>query len=131
MTPDDFKKLCANNRYVPAGTDADGTVSFRKAPIPDHRDPGTLPLVERNPSDGALGQRQIQAIPPGRVLVRVTSFRTRLLDEDNLCEKYYIDLCRYAGIIRQDHPGAATIEVRQKKIGPKEPEFVRIEIFEA
>ena len=86
--------------------------------------------LERHPGHGTLGAPQIQAKTGRRVLVRVTSFRRRLLDEDNLCEKYHVDLCRYAGILPSDQANKAKIEVLQEKIKGKELEFTRIEIFD-
>jgi len=76
-----------------------------------------------------MGAVQVQKAIGGSFLVRVTSYRRRLLDEDNLCEKFHVDLCRYAGIIPSDAPGQTKIEVSQKKVGSKEAEFVRIEIY--
>lgn len=92
-------------------------------------DTGTAPKLERHSGDGALEEAQAKKPTGRRVLVRVTSFRTRLLDEDNLCEKYHVDLLRYAGILPSDAPGATKIEVAQKKVGKGEREFVRIEVF--
>lgn len=85
--------------------------------------------LERNPGNGTLGARQIQMPASGRFLVRLTSVRTRLLDEDNLCEKYHVDCCRYAGLLPGDGPGTTQIQTRQEKAEPKGREFVRIEIF--
>lgn len=85
--------------------------------------------LERHSGDGTLGAVPVQGKLGGRVLVRITAFRKRLLDEDNLCEKYHVDLLRYSGVIPADTPGAAKIEVRQEKVGPKEPERVLIEVF--
>lgn len=92
----------------------------------DTRSPAEL---ERHPGDGAVGALQVQAPASGRFLVRVTSFRKRLLDEDNLCEKYIVDCCRYAGLLASDGPGQTKIEVSQQKVGKGEPEFTRVEIF--
>lgn len=65
-----------------------------------------------------------------RFLVRVTSVRKRLIDEDNLCEKYAVDCCRYAGLLPGDGPGETKIEVAQRKAGEAEGEHTVIEIFE-
>lgn len=92
-------------------------------------DSGKAPKLERTAGHGALVETQAK-IPTGQhFLVRITSHRKRLLDEDNLCAKYLVDLCRYAGIIPGDSPGTAKIEVAQEKVGPKEPERVTIEIY--
>lgn len=65
----------------------------------------------------------------GRFIVRITSYRVRLLDPDDLCPKYLIDGCRYAGLI----PGDSETEVdyerpRQVKVGHKRDERTEITI---
>jgi Holliday junction resolvase RusA-like endonuclease len=77
---------------------------------------------------GPLAARQAQGSDTARFLIRVTSFRRRLLDEDNLCEKYVVDCCRYAGFIPDDAPGATHIETRQEKVGSKAEERTEISI---
>lgn len=77
-----------------------------------------------------MGSLQVQEGPGQRVLVRITAVRKRLLDEDNLCEKYLVDLCRYAGIIVGDSPATTHIEVCQQKAEPGGAEYCRIEVFE-
>jgi hypothetical protein len=86
------------------------------------------PVVERCPRARALGKAQAEACDTGRFLVRVTSYRRRLLDEDNLCEKYFVDCCRYAGLISGDEAGRTKIEVSQEKVARKEDERTEIEI---
>ena len=95
--------------------------------LPD--DSGQAPKLERDSGDGALGAVQVQKRTGEHFLVRVTSIRKRLLDYDNLCEKYHVDLLRYAGIILGDCPAETQIEVRQEKAEKGEPEEVRIEVF--
>lgn len=131
MTHAEFERLARAKGFVPT---SDGAITHEsrtvRRPADSQRDnSGPHAELERHPSDGTLGKRQIQNLAPSGVLIRLTSYRTRLLDEDNLCEKYLVDCCRYAGLIRQDDPRAAKIEVRQEKVGHGEPEFVRIEIF--
>lgn len=96
-----------------------------------HRDRRETSKLEPNPENGNLGTLPIQAQIGRPFLVRVKAFRRRLLDEDNLCEKYVVDLCRYAGALPSDAAGKAKIEVTQEKVGQKEREFVRIEIFKS
>lgn len=90
--------------------------------------PRKTPLMEPDLRDGALGEGETQGGHSGRFLVRVTSFRVRLLDEDNLCEKYHVDCCRYAGLIPGDAPGQAKIQTGQQKVKRKDQEHVLIEI---
>ena len=90
---------------------------------------GKTPKLESYLSNAALGAPQVQKGTSPNFLVRVTSYRKRLLDEDNLCEKYHVDLCRYAGIIPGDQASETKIEVRQKKVGKTETEKILIEVF--
>lgn len=60
-------------------------------------------------------------------LVRLTSYRKRLLDPDNLCPKYFIDCLRYSGLIPDDRPEDIQIEVHQAKTIGKEGVIIRIE----
>ena len=85
--------------------------------------------LERPACDAALGPAQAQGRDPSRVLIRVTSIRKRLLDEDNIAVKYFVDCCRYAGIIREDNPGEAKIEAAQRKAEKGEEEATLAEIF--
>lgn len=96
----------------------------------DDRDTGPAPKLEPDPGHGALGKAQVQKPTGQRFLVRITSIRKRLIDQDNLCSKFQTDLCRYAGIIPSDDPATTQIEIRQEKAGKGQAEVVRIEIFE-
>jgi hypothetical protein len=89
---------------------------------------GQASELERDTGDGAVAKVQIQTAVSGRFRVVVKTYRRRLLDIDNLCEKYHIDLLRYSGVIPSDAPGVTQIEVCQEKIGSKEPERVVIEV---
>lgn len=86
--------------------------------------------LESDSSDAALDSKEVQGRISQKFLVRVTSIRKRLLDEDNLCEKYHVDLCRYAGIIPCDEADKVKIEVCQKKAGKEDVEKTIIEVFE-
>jgi hypothetical protein len=95
----------------------------------DHRQPSST-VLERGPGLGTLGPRQVKERDSRRFLVVVTSFRRRLLDEDNLCEKFHVDCCRYAGLLPGDAPGQAKIQVEQQKVKCREDERTEIEITE-
>lgn len=64
---------------------------------------------------------------PIRRVVRITSFRLRLLDERNLADKYFTDALIYAGILHGDSPDEAQIIVRQEKVS--EAALERTEIW--
>jgi len=75
-----------------------------------------------------LGKAAGKEEDSGRVRVRVISFRTRLIDPDNLAPKYFIDCLRYAGFIRDDRAQDIILEVSQEKVQSKADECTRIEI---
>lgn len=87
------------------------------------------PVLERYLSDGTLGASQVKKRDTRRFLVRVTSFRRRLLDEDNLCEKFHVDCCRYAGLIPTDAASQTKIETGQVKVKSEADERTEIEIL--
>ena len=87
-------------------------------------------IVERDSRDAPLGKKEVQGSTSQRILVRVTSVRKRLIDEDNLCEKYHVDLCRYAGIISGDEASKTKIETTQRKAQKGEEEQVIIEVYQ-
>ena len=92
-------------------------------------DPAPTPaILERRARARALGKKKDEGSNPVRFLVCVTSYRVRLLDEDNLCEKYHVDCCRYAGVLPDDAPEQTRIEVRQEKVRSKEEERIEITI---
>jgi len=61
-------------------------------------------------------------------VVRVKSFRMRLIDTDNLVPKWHVDALRYASVLPDDSPDRARIETSQEKVGSKEEERTEIEI---
>ena len=89
----------------------------------------TVAQPQRPAGQEPLGAGQDEAGRAGRHLVRVTSFRVNLLDEDNLIAKWHVDALRYAGILHSDAPGQTHIEVGQKKVASFKQERVVIEIF--
>lgn len=93
-------------------------------------DTGTPPKLERSAGDGALETPQTKGGNQGRVFVRVTSIRKRLLDPDNLCEKYHLDCCRYAGLLRDDTAAEISLKTDQRKARKGEEEHIEIEIME-
>jgi len=89
---------------------------------------GTPAKLERDIGNATLAKAQTQSRDSGRVCVRITSVRKRLLDPDNLCEKYHLDLCRYAGIIPGDTEEQITLSTNQRKCEKGEEEYVEIQI---
>lgn len=114
----------ASTAFIRANTEGSGQTTF----LADH--PRRVAKLERHLGDGTLGKVPVQKRLGAKFLVRLTAIRNRLLDEDNLCEKYHVDLCRYAGILPGDGPGTTKIEVCQQKADPGAAEEVRIEVYE-
>lgn len=91
-------------------------------------DPPPCPLPKRPARNGPLAAVPSKEGHPAKYLVGVVSFRTRLLDEDNLCPKYHIDSLRYAGLIPADSPDRAHIVTTQEKVETKQEERTEITI---
>jgi hypothetical protein len=92
-------------------------------------DEASSAVMECSSWNGTLATPKVKASDTGRFLVNVTSYRRRLLDEDNLSEKYFCDLCRYAGIIPDDTPDRTQIKVSQIKVTSKEEEKTVVEVY--
>lgn len=97
-------------------------------------------LAARNPvggtAQGAQPERAVRHEPmaeaqrkeshSSRVSVRITSFRRRLIDPDNLCGKFFTDCLRYAGIIKDDTSKHITLTVTQEQVASKTDERTEI-----
>jgi hypothetical protein len=86
------------------------------------------PIAKCPTGHGPLAAGETQTRHPSRYIVSVTSYRVRLLDEDNLCPKYHVDALRYAGLLPSDAPDKAHIITGQIKVSRKEDEKTVIEI---
>lgn len=71
-----------------------------------------------------LATTQGEAKGPTRFRVSVTSFRSRLIDPDNLCSKFILDCCRYAGLIPDDSAKAIEYSCSQVKCSKEEEKTV-------
>jgi hypothetical protein len=89
-----------------------------------------MPIAEPPASNGALATRQAQARDTRKRIVRLTSYRVRLLDTDNVCGKFHTDAIRYcgAGILPDDAPDRCEIFTSQIKVATKAEERTRIVI---
>ena len=85
--------------------------------------------LEPSAKPRALAAGAIEKKDTKRISVRIESVRRRLLDEDNLCEKYHVDCCRYAGLLPADSPDKVSIQATQRKAEKGEAEHVKIEII--
>ena len=66
----------------------------------------------------------------GRIHIRLTARRKRLIDPDNLIFKYHIDCLRYAGAIPDDREGDVTIEAHQEKTRGQEETLIELFRYE-
>jgi len=95
------------------------------------RNTGKIAKLESDSRNAPLGKKEVQGRTSQGFLVRVTSIRSRLLDEDNLCEKYHVDLLRYSsGGILGDEAGTTEIKVSQRKAAKGEIERTIVQVFE-
>lgn len=77
--------------------------------------------------DESVAEAERKAENTNRVRIRITGYRSRLLDPDNFCPKYFVDCCKYAGFIEDDSADHITIETRQVKVASKSKERTEIE----
>lgn len=94
-------------------------------------DPPANAIIESPAVHGPLAAQPGEAGNAGRSLVRITSYRIRLLDLDNLyggC-KFTVDSIRYSKLIRDDNPAAIELEVRQEKVAHKKDQKTIVEII--
>lgn len=98
-------------------------------PAVPHSDQTSVAILERRSRPRSLAKGKAQERDSAFYLVRVTSYRTRLIDTDNLVPKWHVDSLRYAGILPSDAPDRARIETRQEKVRGKENERTEIEIL--
>ena len=88
------------------------------------------PQLERSDQHAPDGAAPVQGARGQRFLVVVTSYRRKLLDEDNLCEKFHVDCCRYAGLLPSDSAKTTRIETRQVIVRDDEDLRTEIEIID-
>lgn len=121
FTQDDLDKLLRRNKHV--------SVDAGKADLQTIRT-WKNPKLERVARDGALGAAQGQETSSERVLIRFVSVRKRLLDPDNLAEKWLLDCLRYCRAVRGDEPDKITLQTTQRKCEKGEEEHTEIELYQ-
>lgn len=77
--------------------------------------------------DESLAKDEGKEAGTGRIHIRFTVRRKRLIDPDNIIAKYLIDCLRYAGAIPDDRAKDITLEIKQEKT--REEEETLIELF--
>lgn len=115
--------------FAPAAPPAKLQLTHAFDPAVPNSDKTSVAIFERRPRSRSLAKGQAKGCDSTFYLVRVTSYRTRLIDTDNLVPKWHVDSLRYAGIIPSDAPDRARIETRQEKVSGKENERTEIEVM--
>ena len=101
--------------------------SFIKANLDaDHS--GQDAVLERPARHESLAAHKGEEGTAGRIFIRFVSVRKRLLDPDNLSQKWLLDCLRYCQIIDGDEPEKISIETTQRKAIKGEIERTIIEI---
>lgn len=90
--------------------------------------PSSSPESEPPVLNDLLAAGQGEAANQSRVSICITSYRRRLTDPDNLCGKYFLDLLRYSGLIRDDREADISYKIAQVKVAKKEAERTVIEL---
>ena len=84
------------------------------------------PKPKRPVRDESLAKGGSKKENTGRIHIRLTARRKRLIDPDNLVFKYFIDCLRYAGAIPDDRAEDVTIETKQEKTRQKEETVIEL-----
>lgn len=90
---------------------------------------GKASELERHSINGALGSSKGKETSSERVLVRFVSVRKRLLDPDNISEKWMLDCLRFVRIIQGDEPDKIELQTTQRKCAKGEAEHTEISVF--
>jgi hypothetical protein len=88
--------------------------------------PGAQP--ERLVQDDSLGEAQGETVDQARFRVSIVSYRQRLIDPDNLCPKFFVDLLRYSSVIPGDAARDIEFKITQQKVILKDCERTEIEV---
>jgi hypothetical protein len=95
---------------------------------PENNRPSQSPKPQRLVLGEPLAAPKGEACDTGRVLVRITSYRTRLIDPDNLVGKYFVDCLRYCGVLKDDTSACIDYQITQVKV-PKTQARTEIEVI--
>jgi hypothetical protein len=128
MIPNETFELTLRNKGYAQRPDGSWFKPVSASPRPDIQGVAPDAKLQRD-----TGDEPVAAVPgtnpdAKRRLVRLTSHRRRELDERNLWDKYFVDSLVTAGLLVDDTPRWAQIEVRQKVDPGLIVEFVEIEI---
>ena len=95
-----------------------------------HRGKATDPKPQPAIIIGAVGKEEAEGRYLQRNLVRITSYRCRLLDPDNLAGgcKYAIAAIRRAKVIKDDTTKQIEVFIKQEKVKKRKEEKTIIEV---
>jgi hypothetical protein len=94
--------------------------------IPHNQGASLNPKPKRSIRNESLAEGGSKKENTGRIHIRLTARRKRLIDPDNLIFKYFIDCLRYAGAIPDDRAEDVTIEARQEKTRGEEETLIEL-----
>jgi hypothetical protein len=94
--------------------------------IPNNQGASPDPKPKRSIRNEPLAKGGGKKENTGRIHIRLTARRKRLIDPDNLVFKYFIDCLRYAGAIPDDRAEDVTIEARQEKTRGEEETLIEL-----
>jgi len=97
-----------------------------KATLPNNQGASPNPKPKRPVRNEPLAKNCGKKENTGRIHIRLTARRKRLIDPDNLVFKYFIDCLRYAGAISNDRAEDVTIEARQEKTRGEEETLIEL-----
>ena len=76
--------------------------------------------------NGSVGKACGEKTHTGRILVRITVFRKRLVDPCNAGQKYLVDCLRYVGLLVDDREQDIALEIRQEKTRGEEETLIEL-----
>ena len=97
-----------------------------KPTVPNRKSGSSNPKSKRTIRNEPLAKTGGKKENTGRIHIRLTARRKRLIDPDNLVFKYFIDCLRYAGAIPDDRAEDVTIETKQEKTRQKEETIIEL-----
>lgn len=134
---EDLKQILTRGGYGINGGIKGGISGGIAANVAAHQagDSGEVNDLESGSGHGPLHEKKLQIGYSGKVRIRVTFYRRRLADYGEECsraisEKYLIDCCVYAGLIKGDSGKEVWLEDGgQKKVESNEEERTEIDLI--
>lgn len=123
FTEDDLQRLLKRNKHV--------TIQANGCNVdPETFRPGKPSELERTAGEIPLAKTEGKEAGSGRFLVCFVSVRKRLLDPDNISEKWMLDCLRYCRAIPGDEPEKIELQTTQRKCRKSEDPHTEIEVYQ-